>query len=200
MQYLLTLTLLAIVITGCSSRSNTGKPDIADVAPEGRLTEVAPTEAASSLPVTTANPTAIPLKPMRGNTPAPSTTIPTGNWQTFTSTALGVTVNYPPDWSVSEETGAVIFTSPKGATIQLKPDTTNRSNKGFKTGNQYCTSRANEHGQTAEVCVDRASFTYSARFAIQKADSSIQQVTLTTKTRTAGEVFEAMFNSLQPTT
>lgn len=209
MRYLLTMTLLGIVVAGCSSRPNTSKsakeisphnPDIANVAPEGRLTEAAPSETTSSLPVVTANPTAIPLTPIRGNTTAPSTTNPvsTGNWQTFTSAALGVAVNYPSDWSVAEEADGATFTSPNGATIQLKQGTANPNNNEFKIGNQYCTSRTNEHGQTADICVDNASFTYTAKFTLQKADGSTQWVTLMTKTRTAGDVFEGMFNSLQP--
>src|SRR5512142_123612 len=112
MKYLLTLTLLGILIAGCSSRPNASEPaakensqnnrNSANVAPEGKLTEVVPTKIGPPLPVTTANPTAILLTPVQGNTPAPAATNPvsTGDWQTFTSAALGVTVKYPPDWSV----------------------------------------------------------------------------------------------------
>lgn len=210
MRYLLTLTLLGLVIAGCSSRPNASEPaskevpqnnrDIANVAPEGKLTEAVPTKIGPPLPVTTANPTAILVTPIQGNTPVPSTPtpVPTGDWKTFTSAALGITVNYPPDWSVAEEADGATFTSPKGATIQLTQSTANPDNNEFKIGNQYCTSRTNQHGQTADVCVDNASFTYTANFALQKADGSTQRVTLATKTRTAGDVFETMFNTLQP--
>src|SRR5512143_780165 len=99
MRYLLTLALLGIVIAGCSAQPGASKPakkenspnnpDIANVAPEGRLTEAVPSEAASPLPVMTAQPTAIPLTPIQGNTPAPAATnsVATGDWQTFTSAA-----------------------------------------------------------------------------------------------------------------
>ena len=209
MKYLLALTLLGIAVAGCASRQKTSEsakdappnnPDIANVAPEGRLTEAAPTEPTSSLPVMTANPTAIPLTPIQGNTPVPSMTNPlsTGNWQTFTSATLGVTINYPSDWSVAEEADGATFTSPNGATIQLKQSTASQSGNEFKIGNQYCTSRTNEHNQTADICVDNASFTYTANFTLAKTDGSIQKVMLMTKTRSVGDVFEAMFNSLQP--
>lgn len=209
MKYLLTLTLLGIVVAGCASQPKASEsakdissdnPDIANVAPEGRLTESVPTEMTSSLPVVTANPTAIVLTPVQGNTPAPSAThsLSTGNWQTFTSAALGVTVNYPPDWSVAESTDGATFTSPNGATIQLITGAANTNSKEFRIGNQYCTSRINEHGQAADICVDNASFTYTADFDIQKADSAAQRVVLMTKIRTVGNIFEAMFNSLQP--
>ncbi len=205
MKYRLTLVLLGIAIAGCSSQStkeaSSNNRDIANIAPEGRLTEASPTEATSSLPVMTANPTAILLTPIQGNTPvpAPTDTLSTSNWKTFTSATLGVSVSYPPDWSVAEAAEGATFTSPKGAAIQLMQGTAHQRNKEFKIGNQYCTSRTNQHGQTATICADNASLTYMANFTIQKADSSTQQVTLVTKTRTVGDVFEAMFNSLQPT-
>ncbi|HSB01089.1 MAG TPA: hypothetical protein VLE49_10595 [Anaerolineales bacterium] len=210
MRYLLILTLLGIAVAGCSAQPGASKPaakevppnnpDIANVAPEGRLTEAIPSETGSPLPAVTVQPPAIVLTPIQGNTPAPAPTKPIspGNWQTFSSAALGVTVNYPADWSVAEETDGATFTSPNGTTIQLKQGTANPNNNEFKIGNQYCTSRTNEHGQTANICVDNASFTYTANFTLQKAGGATQVVTLTTKTRTAGDVFEAMFNSLQP--
>jgi hypothetical protein len=211
MKYLSTLILLGMVIAGCSAQpaaSESAKdvhpdnPDIANVAPEGRITEEAPpSDTGSSLPVVTANSPPILLTPIQGNTPEPSTedSAPTGNWQTFTSPTLGVAVNYPSDWSVAAETNAVFFTSPNGAQIEMKADTANTNNKEFKIGNQYCTSRTNEHGQIADICVDNAAFIYTAKFTLQKADGSREWVTLMTKTRTVGDVFEAMFNSLQPT-
>ena len=79
----------------------------------------------------------------------------------------------------------------------MKEDTANANNKEVKTGNQYCTSRTNEHGLTADICVNNAAFIYTAKFTLQKADGSTHWVTLLTKTRSVGEVFEAMFNSLQ---
>jgi len=211
MRYLLTLALLGIVIAGCSARPNASEsakevppnnPDIANKAPEDRIIEeTSPGETDPALPVMTVKSPPILLTPIQGNTPEPSTetSASSGNWQTFTSSTLGVAVNYPSDWSVAEAANGATFTSPAGATIQLKEDTTNTNSKEFKVGNQYCTSRTNEHGQTADICVDNASFIYTAKFTLQKADGSTQWVTLMTKTRTVGDVFEAMFNSLQST-
>jgi len=210
MKYLLSLALLGMMIAGCAAQPNTDEsaqevspnnPDIANRAPEDRsIEEATPGEAVSSLPVMTVNSPPIRLTPIQGNTPEPSDehSASSENWQTFTSSTLGVAVNYPPDWSAAEEASSVTFTSPSGATIQLKTDTANTTNKEFKVGNQYCTSRTNEHGQTADVCVDNAAFIYTAKFSLQKADGSTQWVTLMTKTRSAGEVFEMMINSLQP--
>src|SRR5512147_884728 len=165
MKYLLTVTLLGILIAGCAPRSRASEagkevprdnPNIANVAPEGRLTETAPTETTSSLPAVTANPTAIQLTPIQGNTPVSSSapSVSSGDWQTFISTTLGVSVNYPLDWSAVEGADGVIFTSPKGATVQLKQGLADTKSNEFKIANQYCTSRTNEHGQTANICVD----------------------------------------------
>ena len=211
MRYLLTFLLFGIVIAGCSTQSSASEarrdipsdnPNIADVAPEGRLTEVTPSkDPDSSLPVMTVNPPPILLTPIQGDAteaPMDENSAPPANWQTFTSSTLGVALNYPADWSAAEESKSVTFTSPSGATIELKTDVANIDNKEFKIGNQYCTSRTNEHGQIADICVDQAAFTYTAKFSLQEANGSTHWVTLLTQTRSAGEVFEKMFNSLRP--
>jgi len=209
MKYLLTLALLGIVIAGCSSQptaDESGKetspnnPDVADKAPEDRIIEeTPPREADASLPVMTVNSPPILLTPIQGNSPDPSTanSAPSGNWQTFSSPTLGVTLDYPLDWSAVEEADGITFTSPTGATIQMKTDTANPNNNEFKIGNQHCTTRTNEYGLTADICVDNASFIYTAKFALQQADGSTRGLTLMTKTRTVGDIFEAMFNSLR---
>jgi len=211
MKYILTFTLLGIVVAGCSAQpsrdasvteSTQSNPDIANIAPEGKFTEEAPTgETDSALPVMTPNAPPILLTPIQGNDTSSSTpsSLSTENWKTFTRSALGVSLEYPSDWSVTEGTDSVAFTSPKGATIQLKLNTANVNNDEFKVGNQYCTSRTNQHHLTADICVDHASFTYIAQFALQQEDGSTQRLTLMTTTRATGEVFEAMFNSVQLT-
>jgi hypothetical protein len=110
-----------------------------------------------------------------------------------------VSLAYPPDWSAVEEADGVLFTSPSGTTIQMKADPSSVDNDKFRIGNQYCTSRTNEHDLTAEVCADTLSFIYTAKFTLPKTDGSTQWLTLSTKTRATGEVFEAMFNSVQLT-
>jgi hypothetical protein len=206
--FLLTLAL-AFGVASCSSMprrnetTNEGAPDnrgIHDVAPEGRITEEAGSnEAESSLPVMTADPTAILLTPIPGDaTPLPEqNTLSTADWQTFTSTALGIAVDYPSDWSVVEETESAVFTSPQGATISLQGANTARDNNETRIGNQRCTSRTNPYGLTADLCVENVSFLYRATFSLQAEDGSTRALTLLTKTRTVGDVFEGMFNSLR---
>jgi hypothetical protein len=209
MNYRLTLTLLGMVVAGCSSRpgatardTTQSNPDIANIAPEGRFTgEVPPSETASRLQVMTPNAPPIILTPIQGNnttSPTPDS-LSTENWQTFTSSALGVSLEYPSDWSAMEEADGVLFTSPSGTTIQMKADLSSAKNNELKIGNQYCTSRTNAHQLTAEICADTISLNYMAKFSLPKADGSTRWLTLSTKTRATGEVFEAMFNSVQLT-
>jgi hypothetical protein len=211
MNHIFTLTLLGMVVAGCSSQPNVdtsvtqaaqSNPDIANIAPEGRFTEEIPTsETDSHLPVMTPNAPPIILTAIQGNNTTSSTpdSLSTENWQTFTSSALGVSLEYPSDWSVVEEADGVVFASPSGTTIQMKADSSSVNNNEIKIGNQYCTSRTNAHQLTAEVCADMISFIYTAKFTLPNANGSTRRLTLSTTSRSNGEVFEAMFNSVQLT-
>ena len=210
MKYMLTVTLLGIAVVGCSSRSSPlasvtetthSNPDIAEIAPEERFTQEFHTgEADSPLPVMSPNVPAILLTPVAGNdTTSPTDSFSTGNWQTFTSSALGISLAYPTDWLAAEEADGILFTSPTGMTSQMRADTSGIDQDEFKIGNQYCTSRTNEHHLTAEICADRNSFLYTAKFSLQTADGATRWLSLSTKNRGAGEVFEVMFESLQLT-
>ena len=197
MKALLIVVLIGTLLAGCSSvnttqAASTGNRDIASIATEGRITEEAPTPAAGGV-VMTVNPTALVLVPVQGQplettlTPAPAAP---ADWQTYANTSLGVQVAYPPDWSVTEKNGETTFTSPEGAAILLKAVAASSAGNEMRTGNLRCTSRTNANNLTAEICVDSASFSYSAKF-------SELPVALITTTRAAGTVFESMFNSLQ---
>jgi hypothetical protein len=203
--------LLAFGLAGCSSASRIhetttetpeGNRGIPDIAPEGRITEVFVTnEADSSLPVMTADSPPILLTLVQGNATPPSTPNSPSlqNWQTFTSTTLGVAADYPSDWSVAEKTDGAIFTSPQSTTILFEAVETNADNNETRIGNQYCTSRTNSHDLIADICVDHSSFSYTAEFTVELADGSTRRFTLTTKSRSTGHVFEAMFNSVRLT-
>lgn len=179
-----------------------GNPNIASIAPEGRITEqVTPDEEDSSLPVMTVNSPPIAVTQIQGNDTPPSApnSLSAENWRTYTSSVFGVALDYPPDWSVVEEADGAIFTSPIGTTILLNVVNANFDREETRLGNMRCTSRTNAHQLTAEVCVDSASFVYTAKFTLQAADGSTKWLSLTTKTRTTGDVFEAMFNSVRLT-
>jgi len=217
MKYFLTLMLIGIVIAGCSSSPGTdkqgsannsvsGNTNVASIAPEGKSTEnVATSEANSSSPliVMTVNSPPIQLVPLQGNlsTSIPSTPFPhlAENWQTFTIATLGVAIDYPMNWSILEQTDGAIFTSPLNTTIQLKVTNANNSGKEIRIGNRRCTSRTNAYDLTTDICVESASFNYSAQFTLKAPDGTAQWLTLTTTTRDTGKVFEAMINSVRPT-
>jgi hypothetical protein len=150
----------------------------------------------------TAEPTPIILKPIQGNTSSSGATpmpLSREGWQTFSSPTLGVAVDYPSNWSVSEQTDSATFTSPEGLTILLKMVKTNSGNNETMLGNQRCTSRTNAYNLTADICVDTASFSYSAKFNLP-GDGTKQWLTLITTTRATGTIFETMFDSLRPVT
>jgi hypothetical protein len=197
MKTMLIVVLIGTLLAGCSSASatqavSTGNRDIASVATEGQITEEAPTPAPGEV-VMTVNPTPLALVPIQGQPPETSLTPVPGvpaDWQTYANATLGIQVAYPPDWSMTEQNAETTFTSPQGATILLKAVAASSAGNEMRTGNLRCTSRTNANNLTAEICVDSASFSYSAKF-------SELPVALITTTRAAGTVFESMFNSLQ---
>ena len=200
--------MLALGLASCSSlprrneTKNEGVPDhegIPNIAPEGRITEeAARNEADPSLPVMTADSPPILLTPVQGATLPPDQTVPASDdWQTFTNNALGVAVDYPVDWSVTEERDGAIFTSPQGTTIAMHAANAAPDNNETRMGNQRCTSRTNPYGLTADICVGNSSFLYTATFTFQLGNGSTRWLTLLTRTRTTGDVFEGMFNSLR---
>lgn len=200
--------LFAFGLAACSSvsrKDETAKEPaqenrgIPNIAPEVRITEeAAPNETDSSLPIMTADLPPILLTPIQGNATPPFTpsSPSTENWQTFIS-SLGIAVDYPLDWSVAEETDGTIFTSPQGTTISLQAVNALHDSNETRIGNQRCTSRTNPYGLTAEICVANSSFLYTATFTLPLIDGSTAWVTLSTKTRTTGDVFEGMFSSVR---
>jgi hypothetical protein len=210
MKYLLTLILFGALLTSCSFASTvenatqevpSGNRNIASVATEGKVTEEVATQEANAGVVMTVDPTPVILKPIQGNITIPDPT-PTPyaheGWQTFTSATLGIAVDYPADWTMTEQTDGATFTSPQAATIKLKTAKTSSNNNETRIGNQRCTSRTNAYSLTADICVDSISFSYSAKFLLPNGNEA-QWLSLTTTTRTIGAVFEAMFNSVRLT-
>ena len=212
MRYALTLVLTGIVLAACSSVPNANKQqgtssalpnnlDLASIAPEGKVTDDgAPNEADSSSPIIamTVNSPAIQLAPIQGNTSTSSTPVPlsTENWQTYKNAALGIAVDYPTDWAITEQGDGAIFSSPANTTIQLKITTTN-SNE-IRIVNQRCLSQTNAYNMTVDTCVENSPFSYTAKFSIKSLNGSAQWLNLMTTARDTATVFHAMFNSVRP--
>jgi hypothetical protein len=144
----------------------------------------------------TAGPPAILLVPDRGN-PAGSFPTPTPmvleGWQIFNSAPLHIAVNYPSNWSVTEQTNGATFASPAGAIISLQTFTFN----GTSTANQQCADLITSYGQTANLCVEAGM--YSAEFNLQLADGSSESLLIFTNQSEALDVYKEMITSLRPT-
>jgi hypothetical protein len=205
MKYLLTMLLFAGLLAGCSAASSLetatqaappGGIDGSVNATKGSAVETTMNDATSvSKPmVITVRPPMIPIAPVQGTPafPVPTST-PLEGWQTFTSTALGVAVDYPVDWSVNENDEGAIFTSPQGLTILLQVE---KSNRNPSATGQDCSTLINDFGQTGDICFDAATFSYSAVFK-KPADESTPWLTLSVISREKPVVFYQMFSSLR---
>jgi len=210
----LCLFLLA-ALTACSSAS----PSSAQAAPPtvSIPTGTPPTAAATpsaissptvtSLPAATPPPTASPpAVPFTSTTPTVSATVTplsrTG-WKTYVSTKLQIAIDYPPDWSVRENTANVTFVSPQGAMIQLVPvETSGLSPEGWLNRdllpNTRCSQRTNEHGLTVQICLDTLSFTRTANFVIGSSGTTRLLTLMTIGKGSDAAIFNAMVDSLKP--
>ncbi len=208
----LAMILIGIGMAGCSAvpvtagATQNGPVNPANSVPPGTIWTAAPGNSnAGATPVAT-NPGSMPLAvtvrppailigPGTGTLPA-SIQTPTpfsiSGWSTFTSLALGVAVNYPPDWSVTVQPAGASFLSPQGAQVLLaeKPGGENNSTA------QGCNSLANAYGLTALICSDASTGLYSASFTIQRGDGTAQQVILSTTDRAALDTYKGMLSSL----
>ena len=207
MRYSLTVFLIATMLAGCSGgpniESTTQKASAGGTSAALNATPTSPemaqaiTKATTSVSkpmVITVRPPLIPIEPIEGTPALPVPTPgPIQGWQTFTSSALGVAVDYPTDWSVTENDEGAKFTSPQGVVILLQVDK-NKSDS-LSTG-QDCTTLINSYGQTGELCFDAASSGYNAAFKAT-ADASRAWMTLSVVSPEKPTVFYQMFDSFR---
>ena len=118
---------------------------------------------------------------------------PLEGWQTFTDHDLGISIDYPADWSLDQEAESVKFISPQGQIILLQTAKIDEQN------GQTCASLINSYGMTVDTCVNTATSTYSANFNLAAANLSTQWLTLSTANREALDVYKAMLNSVRLT-
>lgn len=197
MKPLLVFILIGITIAGCfpimhvdTATQEATRSVVSSTTT--RIPEVAATEESTSK----SNPMAITVRPPM--VPI-STVLPLKGWQTFTSAALGVTVDYPSDWSATEQTEGITFMSPEGKTIQLQTITTSSDKAGSGNNNQQCApTLINSYGLSIDACVDTSTHMYSAKFNLQSSSSSAQQWFLLTTRKDTLEVYLRMLNLLRP--
>ncbi len=119
-------------------------------------------------------------------------------WKTFISTEFQVAVDYPQDWSVSEEESRVTFRSKPGGVIQLSViETGQLSPENFLKENLLpntrCSSKTNAAGISVRICFDTLSGSYSAEFILKS-----QLLSLSMPKRGDTQVFNLMVESLRP--
>jgi hypothetical protein len=193
-RWIMFTILFGLASAGCSSSPHMSEPTA--ITPNG-ATEEATT---SSAPLAvTVRPPAIFFGPVQSTPPgfvvSTSTPIAHEGWETFSSPALGIAVDYPSDWSVSQQTDRVTFTSPQGSVILLQIVTVNGNNDQVTDGNQDCTTLINSYGLTADVCSDITTSTYSAKFKLESTDGSTRWLTLSTINHEALDTYKVMLSS-----
>jgi hypothetical protein len=124
--------------------------------------------------------------------PVEQATTPLAGWQTYTSPAMGVTLDYPTDWSLVEQNGSIIFTSPQGAEIVLQEVNTSEVPDN---NNQQCTIIINAYGLSINTCYDATNGVYSAY--MQPKTGSAQQIMIKTTSVAALPVYTQMLSSLR---
>ncbi len=209
MKSYLTLVLIGLAMTGCLPVPRAGvatQPAAATGTPSANLasgtaaqTAATPAASSQSLPLSvTVRPPAVLFGPPQG-TPVPGIPTPTpfmpAGWRTFTSSSLGVSVDYPADWAAAGQTDGATFTSAQGGTIQLQAG---QAGVQQNSGKLECTTLINTYGQSGNVCVDAGSQRYSASFVLKSNSGSNQLVTLSTTGTAALEVYKSMLNTVRP--
>ena len=133
-----------------------------------------------------------------------ATMLPVATTKTYTNTRLGIALDYPSDWTVSESADGAKFTSPQGATIDLAlVDTQNQSPEYFlvemQLPNTRCLNSANPHGVTVRNCLDTVSFSYNANLILKLSNNTTRLVSLTMRGKSPNPVFDAMIASVRIT-
>lgn len=173
------LALIAIILVGCSQTGN-----------------VSPTPSIPNPTKVLTSPTNVPMP-----TAASSPSLPGTGWKTFVSVNLRVAVDYPPDWSVSEQENGVSFTSPSGVLIQLvKIETGGLSPEEFLKENQLpntrCSTSMDSYGIKVLVCFDTISDSYSANFIMTLSQGTPQLLSMAMLRKGGLKVFDKMVRSV----
>lgn len=186
MKRIISFILICLAVAGCSPAVSAAANSTAQIAGAEKTIS-------SAMPLSlTSGPPRLLLVPSNG-TPVSSTSTPSSGWKTFISAARQVAVDYPSDWSATEQINGVTFASPSGAVITMQISTASVAN----AGNQQCTTLITAYGQTANLCLEAG--LYSAGFNLQLADGSIKSLMVSTTNSNVLNVYKGMVNSLRPT-
>lgn len=229
MKYLL-FVFCAVTIAGCAPVASTPPP--AATAASTLASSPTPTSAPTTAAPATATivPSATPSRPAATATSAPASPSPTGppalppptsgaaqapgvptplsraGWKTIASSKLHLAVEYPPDWTATEDSTGIAFAGPQGAMVKLSAiNTGGLSPQEYQTQqsdlpNTRCTTSTNPNGISARICLDTISFSYTADIIVKPANAPAELLTLVTSVRKGGDVnvFYAMVSSVKP--
>jgi hypothetical protein len=155
---------------------------------------------------TTAGAAATQTTPATPNNQAPNlietqpSSLATAGWGQYVSTNMQIAIAYPPDWSVTENNGEVIFTSPGGATIRLdQVQAGGMSPQDFLNQDQLpntrCSSGENPDSVQYRSCFDTVAFSTTAYLVINSPQGSPRFFTLSAFARSDLGVFDTMLAS-----
>lgn len=110
---------------------------------------------------------------------------------------MHVEVDYPADWSVSDQASRLTFNSLSSEKIQLaKIETGGLPPEEFLKENElpniHCSSRLNGYGIMIRVCLNTISGSYSAGFIVILSQETPQLLSMSTLMKGNLHVFEAM--------
>lgn len=170
------------------------------------LVSCTPEKSLSTLAITP-NPTNTLALPTSDATPSGtlSPSMPPNGWKTYVSDNLAITIDYPPDWSVNEQTSGVTFTSPSGKSVQLaKVETGDLSPEEFLSENQLpntrCSTSVNSYSTQLVICFDTISGSYTAEFVVTLSQGTQQLLSMSMLRKGDPQVFKEMVGSIRPST
>lgn len=126
----------------------------------------------------------------------------TAGWQQYSNTTMGISIDYPTNWSATENNSEVTFTSPSGDVIHLdQVQASGLSPQEFLDQNQLpntrCSNGKNPQGVQYRSCFDTIALSRSAYLVIKPLQGSPKYFTLSTFARGDLDVFNAMLASFQ---
>ena len=116
----------------------------------------------------------------------------------FVSPALGVALDYPRGWTVSQEPLGATFRSPEGTLIRLARMESDPPGEDLAEPlpNVRCSLSTNAHGIALRVCVDTIARSDSGQFTVTAPDGTARRLVLTGP-HISFAVFSAMVASVR---
>lgn len=162
---------IPLVLASCTSASSTGATSVPGM--------TLPATQAGSIP----NPS--PTLQASGSPKAESSSQVPATWQVFHDSKSNISLAYPPDWTVGENAGQIIFQGAAGESITLESsNASGLSVQDFLNQDQLPNTRCNEDtnpdGIRYRTCFDTLSFGTIVYLVVEPPQGQPQFYTLTT--------------------